>query len=120
MDVGRELRQSKEIGQSLEAVVHLRGVGPVQELLASHWAHLPELFITSQVDDQTTAPVTDQAPPDGSVYVEGEGSAVHIVASRAAGLKCDRCWRYVPAVSSAPGHEGVCPRCENTLETLAL
>jgi isoleucyl-tRNA synthetase len=110
-----KLRQSKGIGQSLEAVVHLRGVGPVQELLTSHWEHLPTLFITSQVDDQTTAPVPGCVPPDGSVYVESEGSSLHIVVSRAAGTKCDRCWRYVPAVSSAPGHEGVCPRCEDAL-----
>jgi isoleucyl-tRNA synthetase len=114
-----KLRQSKVIGQSLEAAVHLRGVGPVQELLTRHWADLPTLFITSQVDDQTAVPVTGQEPPDGSVYVESEGSAVHIVASRAPGTKCDRCWRYVPAVSSAPGREGVCPRCEDALGTSA-
>jgi isoleucyl-tRNA synthetase len=98
-------------------VVHLRGVGPVQELLASHWANLPALFITSEVDDQTTAPALGQTAPEGSVYVESEGSAVHIVASRAAGTKCDRCWRYVPAVSSAPGRGGICPRCEDALGT---
>jgi len=49
------------------------------------------------------------------VYHEGEGSAVHIVAERAGGTKCDRCWRYVPAVSTAAGREGVCPRCEDAL-----
>jgi len=114
-----KLRQSKSIGQSLEAVVHLCGVGPVQELLTSHWEHLPTLFITSQVDDQTTTPVSGQVPPDGSVYVEGEGGALHIVVSRAAGTKCDRCWRYVPSVSIAPGREGVCPRCEDALGTSA-
>ena len=114
-----KLRQAKVIGQSLEAVVHLNGAGPVQDLLTSHWAHLPALFITSQVDDQTSAPVAGEAPSDGAVYVESDGSAVHIVATRAAGTKCDRCWRYVPAVSSAPGREGVCPRCEDALGTSA-
>ncbi|MEI6667800.1 MAG: isoleucine--tRNA ligase [Acidobacteriota bacterium] len=113
------LRQSKAIGQSLEAVVHLRGVGPLQDLLASHWAHLPALFITSQVDDQTSAPVTGQTPTDGAVYVESDGSAVHIVVARASGTKCDRCWRYVPSVSAAPGPEGVCPRCEDALGAAA-
>jgi isoleucyl-tRNA synthetase len=85
------------------------------DLVAKHWNDLPGLFITSQVDDQTGPPVAGQEPAEGSVYHEGEGSAIHIVAGKAAGTKCDRCWRYVPAVSSAPGREGVCPRCEDAL-----
>jgi len=109
------LRQAKAIGQSLEAVVHLRGAGPIADLVARHWDDLPGLFITSQVDDQTGPPVAGQEPAEGSVYHDGEGSAIHIVAGRAAGTKCDRCWRYVPAVSSGPGREGVCPRCEDAL-----
>jgi isoleucyl-tRNA synthetase len=109
------LRQSKAIGQSLEAVVHLRGAGPIADLIARHRDLLPGLFITSQVDDATDPPAAGQEPAEGSVYQEAEGSAVHIVAARAGGVKCDRCWRYVPAVSSDPGREGVCPRCEAAL-----
>ena len=37
-------------------------------------------------------------------------------AERATGVKCERCWRYVPAVSAEPGREGLCERC---LEALA-
>jgi isoleucyl-tRNA synthetase len=110
-----KLRQSKVIGQSLEAVVHLRGTGPIAELIAQHRDELPGLFITSQADDLTDLPVAGQEPAAGSVYHEGEGSAVRIVAERAGGTKCDRCWRYVPAVSNAAGREGVCPRCEDAL-----
>jgi isoleucyl-tRNA synthetase len=33
-----KLRQSKAIGQSLEAVVHLRGTGPIADLIARHRA----------------------------------------------------------------------------------
>jgi len=110
-----KLRQSKVIGQSLEAVVHLRGTGPIAELIAQHRDELPGLFITSQADDLADLPVAGQEPAAGSVYHEGEGSAVHIVAERAGGTKCDRCWRYVPAVSTAAGREGVCPRCEDAL-----
>ena len=62
-----------------------------------------------------TAPAAGQEPAGGSVYEEAEGSAVHIVAAKAGGVKCDRCWRYVPAVSSDPGREGVCTRCEAAL-----
>jgi isoleucyl-tRNA synthetase len=110
-----KLRQAKTIGQSLEAVVHLKGTGAMAELLAASWDQLPGLFIASQVDDRTDAPAAGQEPGDGTVYTESEGSAVHIVAGRAAGARCDRCWRYVPAVSAAAGREGVCPRCEDAL-----
>jgi isoleucyl-tRNA synthetase len=109
------LRQSKVIGQSLEAVVHLRGTGPFADLLARHRDDLPGLFITSQVDDETDPPVEGQNPAEGAVYHEGEGSAVHIAVEKAGGTKCDRCWRYVPAVSGDPGREGVCPRCADAL-----
>jgi isoleucyl-tRNA synthetase len=110
-----KLRQSKVIGQSLEAVVHLSGTGSIADLIAQHQDRLPALFITSQVDDQTDPPVPGQQPPDGSVYHESEGSAVHIAAGRAGGIKCDRCWRYVPTVSAEAGREGICPRCEDAL-----
>jgi isoleucyl-tRNA synthetase len=110
-----KLRQAKVIGQSLEAVVHLSGTGPIAELIEKHRDDLPGLFITSQVDGETAPPAEGQEPPDGSVYHEGDGSAVHIVAGKAGGTKCGRCWRYVPALSSAPGREGVCPRCEDAL-----
>ena len=110
-----KLRQSKAIGQSLEAVVHLNAVGPIAELIDQYRDQLPGLFITSQVDDHTTPPEATPAPFEGAVYVEAEGSLVHIVAARADGVKCDRCWRYVPAVTHAPGREGVCPRCEDAL-----
>jgi isoleucyl-tRNA synthetase len=113
-----KLRQSKVIGQSLEAVVHLRAVGPIADLIAASWNELPALFITSQVDDRTTPPVAGEEPPAGSVYVEADGSAVHIEAARASGTKCDRCWRWVETVSIAPAREGVCPRCADALEAI--
>jgi len=110
-----KLRQSKAIGQSLEAVVHLRGEGPLADLIEQHRDDLPGLFITSQVDEGADPPVAGVEPDAGSVYHEADGSSAHIVAEKAAGMKCDRCWRYVPAVSAAEGREGVCPRCEDAL-----
>jgi isoleucyl-tRNA synthetase len=124
-----KLRQSKAIGQSLEAVVHLKATGAIAGLIDQYRDQLPGLFITSQVDERTDAPVIGQEPADGAVFVESDGSAVHIVAARADGVKCDRCWRYVPAVNhdvvraflaargAAEGTDpgGVCPRCEDAL-----
>jgi isoleucyl-tRNA synthetase len=113
-----KLRQSKVIGQSLEATVHLRAVGSVADLIATYGDQLPALFITSQVDDLTTPPVAGEEPSAGSVYVEADGSAVHIEATHASGTKCDRCWRWVETVSVAPGREGVCSRCADALEAM--
>jgi isoleucyl-tRNA synthetase len=109
------LRQAKVIGQSLEAVVHLQGTGSMADLLAAYRDQLPALFITSQVDDRTTPPVDGEEPASGAVFADGEGGAVHIEVGRADGVKCDRCWRWVPAVSPAPARAGVCPRCEDAL-----
>jgi len=110
-----KLRQAKTIGQPLEAVVHLNAVGPIAALITQYRDQLPGLFITSQVDDRTGAPVPGETPAEGAVYAEADDSLVHIVAERATGVKCDRCWRYVPAVSQAEGRDGVCPRCEDAL-----
>jgi FPG/IleRS zinc finger protein len=30
-------------------------------------------------------------------------------------VKCERCWRYVPAVSSDPAWAGICERCQEAL-----
>jgi len=35
-----------------------------------------------------------------------------VAIERAGGVKCERCWRYVPAVSPA----GICTRCQDALE----
>jgi isoleucyl-tRNA synthetase len=104
-----KLRQAKGIGQSLEAVVKLRPTGAMRDLLAACTDQLPSLFITSQVE------VLGPGGSAEAIFTEAEGSTVAIEVARAGGTKCDRCWRWVPAVSSTPGHEGVCPRCEDAL-----
>jgi isoleucyl-tRNA synthetase len=91
-------RQDKLIGTSLGARVALTAGGDTGVLLRRHEAELPMLFIVSQVTLNTTG-------PDG----------VSVSVSRAEGHKCDRCWRIVPEVSSAPGTEGLCDRCLDAL-----
>jgi len=113
-----KLRQAKVIGQSLEAVVHLEATGAIAELLALYRDSLPALFITSQVELASAAPEREGETPAGSLYTESDGSTVRITAAHAGGTKCDRCWRWVPAVSAAEGREGVCPRCDETLVAL--
>jgi isoleucyl-tRNA synthetase len=38
-----------------------------------------------------------------------------VTIERAGGVKCERCWRIVPAVSSEPVSAGLCDRCQDAL-----
>jgi isoleucyl-tRNA synthetase len=60
---------------------------------------LPMLFIVSDVELRAAA-------SDGPRRIAIE---------RASGVKCERCWRYVPAVSTEPAWQGVCDRCQSAL-----
>ena len=44
-----------------------------------------------------------------------DGTATLRARSVPPAVKCDRCWRYVPRVSSEPGREGLCDRCVEAL-----
>ena len=44
----------------------------------------------------------------------GQG-LIQIEIERAAGVKCERCWRYVAAVSREPAFAGICDRCQDAL-----
>jgi isoleucyl-tRNA synthetase len=105
-----KLRQAKVVGKSLEAKVELRPAGAFAVLLEQYREDLPTLFITSQVT--LGAPSADC---QGAVLKESDDSRVTIVATRADGVRCDRCWRYVPEVSADPRRPGLCPRCESAL-----
>jgi isoleucyl-tRNA synthetase len=109
-----KLRQAKVVGKSLEAVVALRPHGDLAALLRQYRDVLPTLFITSDV---TILESDEAAPPDaGSArYSESDDSGAEILAARAAGVRCDRCWRYVPEVSAQPPRQGLCGRCEQAL-----
>jgi isoleucyl-tRNA synthetase len=113
-----KLRQQKVVGTSLAAKVQIRAKGALADLLERYRDDLPTLFIASQVSVERVddLPDPDADPAHGSRYAEGEDSAAYIVVSRAAGVKCDRCWRYVPKVSGEPASRGVCDRCVDALE----
>ena len=111
-----QLRQQKVVGTSLEARVVLHAGGETAALLEHYAAELPTLFITSEAEVVSGAAVAagaDAAAGD-DVWTEPGGSvAVEVTPAR--GVKCSRCWRYVPALASGgPGGE-VCERCEEAL-----
>jgi isoleucyl-tRNA synthetase len=92
------LRKDKQIGSSLQAKVVLTGGGAEMGLLKAHADELAMLFIVSEVELR----------PAGD-------AAVRITIEKAAGVKCERCWRYVPTVSADPSRPGICDRCQDAL-----
>jgi isoleucyl-tRNA synthetase len=92
------LRKDKQIGSSLQAKVVLTGGGVEMERLNAHADELAMLFIVSEVELRAAS-----------------DSAVRITIEKAGGVKCERCWRYVPTVSSDPVRPGICDRCQNAL-----
>jgi len=94
-------RQAKVIGNALSARVTLTASGPVAGLLRQYEADLPTLFIVSDLTLVTSA--TDGA------------DAVTVAVEKAPGTKCERCWRFVPAVATDDAHAGLCDRCVDAL-----
>ncbi len=92
------LRKDKQIGSSLQAKVVLDAPDSLLPLLQRHAADLPMLFIVSEV---TVGPSGDET--------------TRVLIERAGGVKCERCWRYVPAVSNEPEWAGLCVRCQDAL-----
>jgi isoleucyl-tRNA synthetase len=69
-------RNEKLIGAPLEARVRLSANGDLYTLLEQYAAQLPALFIVSQVAGAA------------------EGDELGVKVERAAGDKCERCWKY--------------------------
>jgi isoleucyl-tRNA synthetase len=94
-------RKDKVIGNSLSARVTVTASGPIGALLEQHRRDLPMLFIVSELDLRSRAPEADDQ--------------VRVEVDKAAGVKCDRCWRWVPRVRTEPDWAGICDRCVEAL-----
>jgi isoleucyl-tRNA synthetase len=99
------LRKGKQIGSSLQARVVLSATDAELAFLEGYSRDLPMLFIVSEV---AIKPV----PKDVEAHGEAEP---RIDIERSGGIKCERCWRYVPSVSKEPAWAGLCDRCQNAL-----
>ena len=91
-------RKEKSIGAPLEARVHLRANPDLYPLLEAYSADLPALFIVSQVSLEPLA----------------EG-ALEVRVDRAAGSKCERCWKYSTALGAHPQWPTICPPCADAV-----
>ena len=94
-------RKDKFIGAPLEARVHLSVNGDVYPLLEQYASDLPALFIVSQVSLDRAA----QGSSDVNVKVE-----------RAAGVKCERCWKYTTDVGSNANFPTICGPCADAVQ----
>ena len=97
-----ELRTAKTIGASLEAQLSIQADGAAYEALEklnkSHAkCNLREFFIVSEVK-LIKGPLT-------------------VLATKATGEKCVRCWVYSDAISTAEKTLGVCPKCVEALNS---
>jgi isoleucyl-tRNA synthetase len=100
------LRKGKQIGSSLQAKVVLSAPASVLAPLERYASQLPMLFIVSDVELRQIPNGAGDATADDSVQIAIE---------RSGGVKCERCWRYVPAVSNEPEWAGLCERCHDVL-----
>ena len=93
-------RNSKLIGAPLEASVKLRANGDLYPLLETYARELPALFIVSQVD-----------------LAKSEGG-LDVAVERAAGTKCERCWKYTTDVGQDARFPTVCAACACAVEEI--
>ena len=100
------LRKDKRIGSSLQAKVVLSAAARDFEFLKQYERLLPMLFIVSEVELHVGHAGSADVPESGKPAIAIE---------RAAGVKCDRCWRYVKHVSAEPAWAGLCDRCQQVL-----
>jgi isoleucyl-tRNA synthetase len=96
-----EKRRDKIIGTALGARAVLTATGPIAAVLERHLDVLPMLFIVSDV--ALNAGATEGA------------DEVRVEIERAPGVKCERCWRFVPTVRTEPQWSGICDRCVDAL-----
>jgi isoleucyl-tRNA synthetase len=95
-------RNEKLIGAPLEARVRLSPDGDLYPLLEQYVRELPGLFIVSQVALEAGAP----------------GSDIGVKVERAAGEKCERCWKYTTDVGSSAKYPTVCAACAGALDEM--
>jgi isoleucyl-tRNA synthetase len=96
-----EQRKNKVIGNSLGASVAVTATGPIAGLLEQYRDQLPTLFIVSDL----TLNLGERTGAD----------QVRVDVGKARGVKCERCWRYVPSVRTDPDWSGLCDRCVEAL-----
>ncbi|MBF8299907.1 MAG: ileS [Acidobacteria bacterium] len=100
-------RQTKTIGSNLSARVDLAFEDSGFAFLNQYEDFLPTLFGVSEVHVESHASAAGFTGGGGLPALP----PLNIRVRKADGVKCDRCWRYVPAVRTEPDWAGICDRC---------
>ncbi len=97
-------RQEKLIGLSLDARLDLAASGKTLALLGKYADQLADIFIVSQVEIRELAA--------GEPGISDEFPELNVMVHRAAGEKCQRCWRYSVQLTAEDNEfPGICQRC---------
>jgi isoleucyl-tRNA synthetase len=98
-------RQEKVIGRSEDATITIHAPESTQKLLERYREDLRFLLIVSGVEVVPAA--------------QGNGNTpVRVIAIKAAGGKCERCWFYSTHVGENERYPTVCERCSQALEEI--
>ncbi|UCH12975.1 MAG: isoleucine--tRNA ligase [Candidatus Omnitrophota bacterium] len=111
LKVLEDKRINNTIGNSLEAAVSLYTESERDyKFLQGHKEELPSIFIVSQVDLHKCIPPEEAVVclPAGKAC---EDSKIFVLAKRAKGSKCSRCWNYSTTVGQDKKHPLICKRC---------
>ncbi len=92
-------RNEKLIGAPLEACVRLSADGDLYPLLEQYARELPALFIVSQV-------------------ALGRADTLSVQVERAAGRKCERCWKYTIDIGVDTRFPTICGPCAEAVEEI--
>ncbi len=108
------LRRSGAVGHALDTGVRLYASDDILEMLRDAEADMRAVCIVSQLSLDTLA-----AAPAGAPVLElASGGKLVVVAERAKGDKCQRCWIYSEELGRDPVHPGLCPRCTDVLRRM--
>jgi isoleucyl-tRNA synthetase len=106
-----QARREKSIGSSLEASIDLAGNAALEadrSATGTSGPALADLFIVSDVADAST--------PAGDGWTQSQAyPGVRLRFRRAAGRRCDRCWKVTPEADET----GLCERCRRVLEEIS-
>ena len=104
------LRKEKKIGHSLDASVTLFAEPALHAFLTNYSKDLPFIFIASQVA------VAQEAEAPADAFASDAVKGLKIIAEKAAGQKCGRCWMYQESVGTVQDHPQICSRCAGNLK----
>ena len=100
-------RAEKRIGSSLQAHPVIHAGAEYQAVMDG--LDTAEIAITSDVT------LTDAPIPDGA-FILDDVPGIGVVPGTAAGDKCVRCYRILPEVGTATGHQELCGRCADAVD----